>query len=153
MDNFKFTDSWPAAWLFPAENFIWLALVLLLIFAGVRSVIIASSNRDIRFLQVIVVVAALGLLGYEWSYFSNRQAYGIQTSGRMIDKISVDNCFTGPLQGGDPAFDKDWNQAQKMACRPWLTEHYLKWFALGVVTLGFLAESQRRKQKARETTG
>jgi hypothetical protein len=146
-------DSWPAAWIFPAENLIWLSLVILLVFAGVLSIVGATSNRDIRFLQAMVVVAALGLLAYEWSYFHNRQAYGIETSGRTIDKISVDDCFTGPAQTLDPAFNKDWNQAQRLACRPWLTEHYLKWLVLGVVTLGFLTEGQRRKQKARRAAG
>lgn len=153
MDNVKFMDSWPAAWSFPAENFIWLALVVVLVSAGVSSIVIAPSNRDIRLLQAIVIVAALGLLAYEWSYFSNRQAYGIQTSGRTIDKISSDECFGGPAKSGDAAFDKDWNQAQETVCKPWLTEHYLKWFALGVVTLAFLIEGQRRKQRARTATG
>jgi hypothetical protein len=146
-------DSWPAAWLFPPENFIWLGLVILLVFSGVLSIIGATSNRDVlRLLQAIVVVAAVGLLAYEWSYFHNRQAYGIQTSGMTIDKISVDDCFAGPAQSLDPAL-KDWNQARLTACRPWLTEHYLKWAALGLVTLGFLAESERRKRRARRATG
>jgi len=153
LDNFKFMDTWPDAWSFPAENLIWIALMILLILAGVRSVIMARSNKNILSLQAVVVVAALGLLAYEWSYFGNRQAYGIQTSGRMIDKMSSDDCFGGPTHTRDPVFDRDWNQAQAMTCGPWLTEHYLKWLALGVVTLGFLAESQRRKQKARETAG
>src|SRR5271165_818582 len=83
LDNFKFMDTWPDAWSFPAENLIWIALMILLILAGVRSVIMARSNKNILSLQAVVVVAALGLLAYEWSYFGNRQAYGIQTSGRM----------------------------------------------------------------------
>lgn len=66
---------------------------------------------------------------------------------------SSDECFGGPAKSGDAAFDKDWNQAQETVCKPWLTEHYLKWFALGVVTLAFLIEGQRRKQRARTATG
>jgi hypothetical protein len=84
----------------------------------------------------LVIFVALCLVVYESAYFKNRQAYQIHTAGRTIDKIDVDDCNEGPVTGGDPAFDRDYNQALEATCTPWLRTHYFKLWAILLGTAG-----------------
>lgn len=89
-------------------------------------------------IRLCAVVAAVILLGLEDRYESNRQAHGVVTSGRTIDKVEIDACYLPPITDEDPAFARDYNQAVAETCGPWLWAHYVKIVSISLASIGLL---------------
>src|ERR1022692_306645 len=94
-------------------------------------------------IRIAVITTALGLFIYEEDYQSNRRAYQIPTSGRTIWKVEIDDCYRGWVSSGDFAFDRDYEQALRKTCVPWLQAHYLKLGAIMFVAFILVLASER----------